>query len=97
MNIHKTNPPKSIKKSVMGPDFKTVIDAGKTEEYIDFFSEYDEATPEKMDQLYDLMFGADFMEIQPLLELTGAKLGCLAKSKQPGQIHELLVGIAPKA
>ena len=63
---------------------------------MNFFADYDEATPEKMDQLYDLMFAADFMEIQTLLELTSAKLGCLAKSN-PDQLMKLLVGNATRA
>ena len=72
-----------------------VMEAENTEQYMNYFADYDEATPEKMDQLYDLMFAADFMEIQTLLELTSAKLGCLAKSS-PDQVMKLLVGNATR-
>jgi len=96
MILNKANAITSIKKSIPGPDFRTIVVAENTEEYMNFFADYDEATPEKMDQLYDLMFAADFMEIQTLLELTSAKLGCLAKSN-PDQLMKLLVGNATRA
>lgn len=96
MKIQKNNPPKSIKKSVTGSDFKKVVEAELVDEFVNFFAEYDEASADKMEQLYDLMFGADFMEIQPLLELTCAKLSCLGKSRSPGQIKDLLTGVGPK-
>jgi hypothetical protein len=94
MNLQKDNPTKNIKKSIQGPDFKKVIEAEMVDEYVTFFAEYDEATTTKMNELYDLMFGADFMEIPSLLELASAKLTCLGKSKHPGQIMELLTGTA---
>ena len=62
------------------------------EDYCNFFLEYDEATPEKMDLLYDLMFAADFMQIPRLLELASAKLACLGKKKGDA-IMELFTGV----
>ena len=62
------------------------------EDYCNFFLEYDEATPEKMDLLYDLMFAADFMQIPRLLECASAKLACLGKNKGEESIMELFTG-----
>ena len=62
------------------------------EDYSNFFLEYDEATPEKMDLLYDLMFAADFMQIPKLLECASAKLACLGKNKGEESIMELFTG-----
>lgn len=91
MIMYKNAPLKDgeLKKQIESPDFQKVVN---NEDYFNFFLEYDEATPEKMDLLYDLMFAADFMQIPRLLELASAKLACLGKNKGEDSIMELFTG-----
>ena len=82
LEYHKDNPPQEIHKPIRSVDMKRIVSAWDAD-FINTF-ESDKRT------LCMIIFGANFLGIDSLLELGTAKIATLIKDKTPAEITSIL-------
>ena len=77
LEYYKNFEPKKIKKSLPSKDFKECVDEWDNN-YINV----------KINMIFDLILGANYMDIKPLLELASSKVASIIKSKTTEEIRK---------
>merc|ERR1712203_227947 len=77
MQYHHTNPAKEIEKPLKSANMREVVS-----EWDANFVEVDQET------LFELILAANYMDINPLLDLTCAKVASMIKGKTPEEIRK---------
>ncbi len=79
LKYHYDNPPKEIEKPLKSPLMSEVVEQWDAD-FVDV----------EQEQLFDLIVAANFMDIEPLLDLACAKVASMMKGKTPEQIRKAL-------
>jgi len=79
MKYHIDNPPKDIEMPLKSPNMSEVVEQWDAD-FVDMVQE----------ELFDLIGAANYLHIEPLLELGCAKVASLMKGKTPEQIRKAL-------
>lgn len=79
LRYHQDNPPREIEKPLKSPNMSEVVEQWDAD-FVDL----------EQEQLFDLIIAANFLDIEPLLDLTCAKVASLMKGKTPEQIRKAL-------
>ena len=92
LNHHDGVNPKEIKKPLRSLDMSKIVDDGWDAKFINSFPQQ---------ELHDIIIGANYMDIQPLLQLGCAKIASLIKGKTNLEIKQLFedgkVGFVPSS